>query len=42
MDFFYLESLNLVNRLSEDNFARVFGGAIQTQVHLLIENDLTD
>ncbi|CAD8169835.1 unnamed protein product [Paramecium octaurelia] len=37
VDFFYLESLDLVNRLDEDNYARVFGGPIQTQVHLLIK-----
>ena len=28
IDFFYLESLDLVNKLGEDNYARVFGGSI--------------
>ncbi|CAD8172999.1 unnamed protein product [Paramecium pentaurelia] len=40
LDFFYLESLDLINRLDEDNYARVFGGSIQTQVHLLINGIL--
>ncbi|CAD8191594.1 unnamed protein product [Paramecium pentaurelia] len=40
LDFFYLESLDLVNRLDEDNYARVFGGPVQTQVHLLIKGIL--
>ncbi|CAD8102208.1 unnamed protein product [Paramecium sonneborni] len=41
LDFFYLESLDLVNRLDEDNYARVFGGPVQTQVHLLIKGILS-
>ncbi|CAD8179200.1 unnamed protein product [Paramecium octaurelia] len=41
LDFFYLESLDLVNRLNEDNYARVFGGPIQTQVHLLIKGGMS-